>query len=94
MHLRMPGFVPQGVPTSGRVMPLTIRQMVVQQVQLEAIRRREAVSTLEDTQPLLKLQLMLLLPGHQHRIQMVEPFLSVMEDAENVLHAVIPSGAG
>lgn len=45
MHLLTPGFVPQGVPGSGRVMPLTIRQMVVQQVQLEAIRRREAVST-------------------------------------------------
>ncbi|CAL8467057.1 g6593 [Coccomyxa elongata] len=33
----------QGVPHGGKVMPLTIRQMVVQQVQLEAIRRREAV---------------------------------------------------
>ncbi|KAK9916711.1 hypothetical protein WJX75_006133 [Coccomyxa subellipsoidea] len=32
-----------GVPHGGKVMPLTIRQMVVQQLQLEAIRRREAV---------------------------------------------------
>ncbi len=36
----------QGVPHSGKVMALTIRQMVVQQLQLEAIRRREAVRSL------------------------------------------------
>ncbi len=39
----------QGVPHGGKVMPLTIRQMVVQQVQLEAIRRREAVCALPST---------------------------------------------
>ena len=40
----------QGVPHGSKVMPLTIRQMVVQQVQLESIRRREAVCTVASTQ--------------------------------------------
>ena len=34
----------QGIKRDCKALPLTVRQMVVQQVQLEAIKRREAVS--------------------------------------------------
>ena len=34
----------QGIKRECKALPLTVRQMIVQQVQLEAIKRREAVS--------------------------------------------------
>ena len=45
--LVIPTKLVQGIKRDCKALPLTVRQMIVQQVQLQAIKRREEASTLQ-----------------------------------------------